>query len=76
MKFPPAEHQIIGTKALIDEKVFAIFDDPGTGKSKQVIDAADVMFAKKEIDCLIIVCPAQCRSVWGRPQRRGVGEAR
>lgn len=62
--YPPAEHQVIGTEALVRHKYFALFDDPGTGKSKQVVDALDVLFRKGEIDGAIIIAPAQCRSVW------------
>ena len=66
-KFEPAEHQKIGTNHLIDNKYFALFDEAGTGKTKQVIDAADKLNYRGDIDTLLVVAPAQCRSVWSDP---------
>jgi SNF2 family DNA or RNA helicase len=57
-------HQIVGTQALIDHKAFALFDEMGAGKSKQVIDAACFLAERGEIDTVVVVCPASVRSVW------------
>lgn len=57
-------HQVVGTQALIDHKAFALFDECGAGKSKQVIDAACFLAERGEIDTVVVVCPASVRSVW------------
>jgi Mesyanzhinovviridae DNA helicase len=57
-------HQIIGTQALIDHEAFALFDEMGAGKSKQVIDAACLLAECGKIDTVVVVCPASVRSVW------------
>jgi SNF2 family DNA or RNA helicase len=60
----PYEHQVVGTKALVKNGHFALFDTMGLGKTKQVIDAADELFLQDEIECVIVVAPAAVRSVW------------
>lgn len=40
----------------------------GAGKTKQVIDAAQVLFEQGEIDSVIVVSPASVRSVWFDPE--------
>jgi SNF2 family DNA or RNA helicase len=61
---PPFAHQLAGINALLKHKYFAIFDEPGAGKSKQVIDAACLLAERGEIDTVVVVCPASVRSVW------------
>lgn len=39
-------------------------DDTGAGKGKQVIDAACVLFTKRQIEKMIVVAPGAIRSVW------------
>lgn len=73
-KFPPFDLQRIGIEALVkwDDKpagrvhggCFALFDEMGVGKSKQVIDAAQFLFQKGLIDNVVIIAPAGVRSVW------------
>jgi len=57
-------HQVVGTQALIDHPYFALFDECGAGKSKQVIDAACYLAERGDIDTVVVVCPASVRSVW------------
>jgi SNF2 family DNA or RNA helicase len=47
--------------------VLALFDKPGVGKSKQVIDADSFLFDAGVIDAGIIVCPAAVRIQWRSP---------
>lgn len=58
------EHQKIGTAALVKNPAFALFDEPGAGKSKQVIDSACQLAEQGKIDTVIIVAPASVRCVW------------
>jgi SNF2 family DNA or RNA helicase len=57
-------HQKIGVQSLLDNKCFALFDEPGIGKSRQVIEAANVLFSKCLLDFVVIVCPAQVSFQW------------
>jgi hypothetical protein len=64
----PYDHQEVGVAALVEHPVFALFDEPGAGKSKQVIDAALILFEKGMIDRVIIVCPSPVKPVWFDPE--------
>jgi SNF2 family DNA or RNA helicase len=57
-------HQKLGTQKLIENPFFALFDEMGVGKTKQVIDAAEELFKKDIIDKVVVICPAAVRSVW------------
>lgn len=63
-KSRPFKHQIEGTKAIVRNKSFALFDEMGAGKSKQVIDAACILAEAGEIDTVVVIAPASVRSVW------------
>jgi SNF2 family DNA or RNA helicase len=67
-RLPPFFHQLVGTKELVKNKNFAIFDEMGAGKTKQAIDAACILYEAGEIDTLLIVCPAQVKTVWLDPE--------
>ena len=73
MKFPdscrlaPYDHQFAGTAALLNKSAFALFDEMGVGKSKQVVDAVCHAYVKGVIDTLLVVAPAPARSVWASP---------
>jgi SNF2 family DNA or RNA helicase len=60
----PFEHQIVGVKKLLTEKYVGILDEMGAGKTKQIIDAACFLYEAKEIDAVLIICPAQVKDVW------------
>jgi SNF2 family DNA or RNA helicase len=68
MKTPQFEHQKIGTAALVENPYFALFDQMGVGKSKQVIDAACILAEQGKIDTVIVVAPASVRCVWFDPE--------
>lgn len=61
-------HQIIGVDRLLGHSFFALFDEMGAGKTKQVIDAAQLLYVRADIDTVIVVCPAAVRSVWVEPE--------
>jgi SNF2 family DNA or RNA helicase len=60
----PFAHQLVGVRALLANPAFALFDEMGVGKSKQVIDAACALYEAEEIDAVVVVAPASVRSVW------------
>jgi hypothetical protein len=67
VKLPPKPHQREGTAKLIANPRFALFDEVGAGKSKQVIDAEFCLFEAHEIDSAVCVAPGSARSVWADP---------
>jgi SNF2 family DNA or RNA helicase len=73
MRMKPYDHQLVGIQALVDRPIFALFDEPGAGKTKQVIDPAQVLFFENVIDTVIVLCPASVRTVWTDPE---LGELR
>jgi SNF2 family DNA or RNA helicase len=60
----PFAHQLEGIRALVKYSNFALFDQMRLGKSKQVVDAACVLFEEKQIDLVVVVAPAAVRPVW------------
>lgn len=74
----PFSHQRHGVRELVKlndpeqgrhyEGCFALFDDMGAGKTKQTIDAAQVLFDKGEINRVIVVAPGSVRPVWADPE--------
>lgn len=73
-RHPPLAHQVQGTETLVKwdspetGRVFGgcffLADEPGVGKTKQVIDAAQVLYERGEIDQVVVVCPKSVRDVW------------
>lgn len=63
-RLPPYRHQKKGVVDLLTHKVFGLFWQMRLGKTKVVIDAANHLFAANEIDCVVVVCPAQVKEVW------------
>ena len=67
-RYVPFEHQFEGVQALYNNAAFGLLDEMGAGKTKQVIDTACFLYEHKEIDCVLIICPAQVKDVWIHPQ--------
>ena len=63
-KTPPYRHQLEGIKSLITHPAFALWDEMGSGKTAQVINAACALHRASEIDCVLVIAPASVRSVW------------
>ena len=61
---PPFIHQGIGVKYIVRNPYFLLADEMGAGKTKQAIDAAQVLFIRGQIDKVLIISPAPVRSVW------------
>lgn len=72
----PYAHQVVGVEALVkwDDPstgriypgCFALFDEMGAGKTKQVIDTAQILFEAQlhGIDRVVVVAPNAVRRVW------------
>jgi SNF2 family DNA or RNA helicase len=76
-RFEPFAHQKIGTRELVGltnnatgrvmPGVFALGDQVGAGKTKQLIDAAQFVYLAGDIDTVVCVTPGFARSVWANP---------
>jgi SNF2 family DNA or RNA helicase len=66
-KFPPYSHQKEGIEALVANPYLAVLDEMGMGKTYQLIYAACLMYERQDIDTVLIICPAQVKSVWASP---------
>jgi len=67
-RLPPYKHQIEGVERLVKQSYFALWCEMGSGKTKQVIDAAQVLTTMGIIDHVVVICPAAVRSVWMDPE--------
>jgi SNF2 family DNA or RNA helicase len=77
-RLTPYEHQLKGTNAIVmwDDTevgriiggVFYLADEMGAGKTKQVIDALQVLCEWGLIKLAVIVCPGAVRGVWFDPE--------
>jgi SNF2 family DNA or RNA helicase len=63
----PREHQRDGVKWLLRTPLALLADEVGAGKSKQVVDTAQILFEAGEIDAVVVLCPAFARGVWSNP---------
>ncbi len=63
----PFPHQTIDTASLLAKPAFALFVEPGGGKSRTVIDAVLSLYRRGDIDRVVVACPAPARSVWVDP---------
>ena len=68
LKKAPYDHQIVGVNALLQNPYFGLFDEMGAGKTKQVIDAAQILYEAGRIDTALVVAPSAVRSVWTDPE--------
>lgn len=53
-----------GTVSRSIPNVFALFDEVGAGKTKQVVDAAQILYLWGRIDTMLIIAPGYARSTW------------
>lgn len=47
---------------------FALFDEMGAGKTRQVIEAAHQLYIEGELDYVLVIAPASVRTVWFDPK--------
>lgn len=69
----PKEHQKEGVKFFLKCKTpsghygAGLFDEVGAGKTKQVIDTAQILYEAGELDTVVVLTPAYARGVWADP---------
>lgn len=63
-KNPPLSHQLTGIKFLVNREYGALFDEQGTGKSYQIVNAACLMYEAGIIDTVVVIVPASVRPTW------------
>lgn len=63
-KYTPRKYQIEGVEKLVSQSTIGLYDDMGLGKSKQVLDAVQVLFMQGVIDKVLVICPNNVRGVW------------
>ena len=63
-RMPPREHQKIGANKLFESPFFMLADEMGAGKTKQVIDAAQMLYHEGIIHRVIVIAPASVVGVW------------
>jgi SNF2 family DNA or RNA helicase len=67
-KFNLFAHQKEGVKFLIKNRFAALLDEMGAAKTLQIIYTACLLYEDKQIDTVLIMCPAQVKPVWTHPQ--------
>jgi SNF2 family DNA or RNA helicase len=63
----PRDHQRVGVAMLLRNPLMLLADEVGAGKSKQIVDTAQILFEAREIDAVVVVGPAFARGVWSDP---------
>jgi SNF2 family DNA or RNA helicase len=63
-KFEHKEQQLLGVLKLLEMPAFFLADEVGVGKTKQVIDAAQLLFIKGDLDTMLVLTPGFARSTW------------
>ena len=63
-KYPHRKHQLEGVLALLKHAYFGLYDEVGAGKTKQVVDTAQIHFFNQTIDTALVVTPGFARSTW------------
>jgi hypothetical protein len=64
MRPQPFPHQVVDTETLLKRQYYVLGLEMGLGKSRIVVDAACQLYETKQIDALLVICPANVRSVW------------
>jgi hypothetical protein len=64
LRFP---HQMAGTTALLEKPAAILGWRPGRGKSRTVTDTTFALHSADRIDAVVVVCPANLRSIWADP---------
>ncbi len=76
VKHPPQDWQPYAVDRMLNQPLpyssipgqhFALFDDVGMGKCYDVIATAANRFVRKEIDFVVVLCPANVAGVWIDP---------
>jgi len=60
----PFEHQLNALNASIRKRAFALFMEPGTGKTKVTLDTAAVLYKRGRITGLLVLAPNDVHAQW------------
>lgn len=73
-KVPHKDHQVEGVFQLVEDtdpsrgrvvpKVLFLGDQVGAGKTKQVIDASQILYLQSRIDTNVVIAPGYARTTW------------
>lgn len=66
--YPPFKHQEEGIRILRGRLAYGLFDEPGTGKSKVVVDSCNLLFLDRAISAVVVVCPNTVKGTWTNPE--------
>jgi SNF2-related domain/Helicase conserved C-terminal domain len=61
---PAYEHQRRGREFMFNREAAAVFAEPGTGKTRMVVDTYVAKKSLLEVDALLVLCPVSVRAVW------------
>lgn len=67
MTAPLTAAQITDIQTLVREPFHALHLAPGSMKTRTTIEAAQQLYARGEIDAVLVLAPANVRSVWASP---------
>jgi SNF2 family DNA or RNA helicase len=73
----PRDHQKVGVRWFLKDadpangrvipRVYLLADEVGAGKSKQVVDAEQLLYETSDNDSVVVIPPAFARGVWANP---------
>ncbi len=63
-QFEPYEHQRRAFSISRDTSNYALFMDPGTGKTRVIVDTACYLFGRGDIDAVMVISPNSVKDVW------------
>jgi SNF2 family DNA or RNA helicase len=63
-KTKPLDHQLEALQRCIAQDNYALLMDPGTGKSKVMIDDATCYFLEGQCNAALVICPNSIKSNW------------
>lgn len=63
-KTKPLDHQLEALMRCLPQDNYALLMDPGTGKSKVMIDDATCYFLEQQCNAVMVICPNSIKSNW------------
>lgn len=60
----PFQHQLEALCHCHGQRNFAYFLEPGLGKTKILIDDAEILFQEEKLDAILVICPKSAIPVW------------
>jgi len=63
-RVPPFAHQMEALRVSVSKRAFALFMEPGTGKTKITLDTAAILFLRGHIRGLLVLAPNDVHAQW------------